>query len=50
MSPGKGNKAGERAGRHVRRGAAKDLREKEAEGPPHCSLQLPEEGRRRWKC
>ena len=55
VHPEEGNKAGERAGRHVLRGAAEDFGlvwfgEKEAEGGPHCSLQLPEEGKWRGRC
>jgi len=49
MHPAEGNKAGERAGRNVLWGVAEGFRlvwfgGKGAEGQPHCSLQLPEEG------
>ena len=49
MFPEEGNKTGGRAGRHVLCGMAEDfgfvwVGEKEAEGRPHCSLQLLRRG------
>jgi len=55
MCPEEDNRAGERAGGRVLGGAAEDsgfvwFGEKEAEGRPDGSLQLPEEGKWRGRC
>ena len=47
MCPEKGNKTGEGSGAQVLRGAAEGAGiiysgEEEAQGRPHCTLQLPE--------